>query len=60
MQRDHGQRTQRGNSRQNNFLGIKHPQTNLGLIVTDLVSAVEKMNITMERLERGQMSRWRK
>ena len=60
MQWDHGQRTQRGNSRQNNFLGNQHAQTDLGTIVTDLVSPVGRMNTTMERLEKGQMNRWKR
>ena len=60
MRQDHEYRTQRGNSRQKDFLGNQHAQRDLGTIVTDLVSAVERMKTTMERLEKGQMSRWKR
>ena len=57
VQQDHERRTQQGNSRQNSFLGNQRPQTDLGLIVTDLISAVERMNTPMERLEKGKMNK---
>ena len=60
IHQDHEQRTQRGNSRQDHFLGNQHPRPDLGVMVTHLLSAVERMNTTMERLERGEMNRLRR
>ena len=56
MRQDHEHRSQRGNSRQTNFLGNQHAQTDLGQIVT----AVARMNTNIEKLEKGQMNRWKR
>ena len=49
------QRTDMG---KDDFLGNQHAPMDMGRIVTDLVSAVKRMNTSIERLERREIKRW--
>ena len=58
VQQDHTYGTHWRYTDQQHFLGNQHEPVDMGWIVTDLVSAVKRMNTSIERLERRDIKRW--